>query len=329
MLNRRHVLHGCRELVSFLCAEEEIGSGGGADEDEFGRSERSRTVVVINGLGVGGAISLGREEKPRSVSNASAGADASAEKEDGGGREDDRGEEEKEEDEEGEAKEGGKTKKERKREKKEQRKAEKKAKEAEESGHSKQVSARTMAFDAAMNASIHQRLKTISSRDVQEGVFNLAKELLSLDKATFLRGRMISVIRGIVNFLTGGSTLHKTLYNLHSAYVTGSNVSGGVKWLRELLWPLGEFAEAAPELTELEKDALADKVFKTLLRLVPESLTSVVGEDLAGEGVHLLFDLLQNETILKSISYQLVDAIVLELYPELQIDLDGLHAVED
>jgi hypothetical protein len=41
LLNRRHVLCGCSELVGFLSAAEEVGSGGaGAAEDRWGRSER-------------------------------------------------------------------------------------------------------------------------------------------------------------------------------------------------------------------------------------------------------------------------------------------------
>jgi hypothetical protein len=357
MLDRHHVLSGCSELKNFLSAVDEIKINiGGATEDEFGRSERSRTVVVFNGLGVGGANATNHRNPHygsplRSVSSASEGDESNTGKDEDGDDDNDDDDDDYDDDISGQndrsdyEEEGGGDVMDSSdgngRRKPAKKKKSKKKKEALDHGggehhvaggggaHSKQVSARAMAFEAAMNASIHQRLNMVSSREVQEGIFDLCKELLSLDKANFLRGRMISVIRGVVNFMTGGSTLHKTLYNLHLKHVTGNNIGGGVKWLRELLWPEGEWGEAAPELTSLEKEELAKKVFESLPKYVPEALSSVVGVDLAGEGINLVFDLLQNETILKSISYQLIDAIILELYPELQIDLDGLHAVED
>ncbi|GMH92396.1 hypothetical protein TL16_g12336 [Triparma laevis f. inornata] len=189
--------------------------------------------------------------------------------------------------------------------------------------------ARAMAFQAAMAASIKERLKEVSLREVQEGIFDLVKELLSLDKATFLRGRMISVIRGLVNFMTSGSSFHKTLLKLHNQYLTGETIGTGVKWVRELLWPNGEWKEPAEPYTLKERVELEAAVRNGIPALIPDTFTSVVGDELAEEGAKTLHEMIQNPLVLRSISFQLVDLLLLEAYPDLNIDLDALHSVED
>ena len=189
--------------------------------------------------------------------------------------------------------------------------------------------ARATAFQAAMTASINGRLKSIDAKEVQMGIFDLAKELLSLEKAAFLRGRLISVIRGLVTFMTSGSSFHKTLVRLHKRFMTGENFAEVFKRLREILWPGGEFLEQAEPPTLEEKVTLALELENQLREVVPDVLVNVVGQELAEQGLQTLYDIIQNDLVLKSISYQLVDFMLLELYPELNVELDCLHSIED
>ena len=185
------------------------------------------------------------------------------------------------------------------------------------------------AFEKAMRASIKARMKSVSVKDVQESVFELVKEVLSLEHATFLRGRLISVIRGAAIFMTSGGSFHKTLLKMHDQYLTAKNVAGGVAWIRELLWPGGEWGEAGEELDLEQKVSLATEVHKQLHGAIPEQVISIVGADLGREGADVLFEVMQNDIVLRSIAYQLLDLILLEAYPELKVDLDALHSVED
>ena len=58
-------------------------------------------------------------------------------------------------------------------------------------------------------------------------------------------------------------------------------------------------------------------------------MTSVVGDELAEEGAKTLHEMIQNPLVLRSMAYQLLDLLLLEAYPDLNIDLDALHSVED
>ncbi|GMH57490.1 hypothetical protein TrST_g3950 [Triparma strigata] len=319
LLNRRHVLWSSAELVDFLCASDSIGRDAEGVEDDWGRTEGSRSVVMMGGVGFGGSKTeeMEREMGGDILTNSSrivadslnqssatvglVGTAVSKSSRHVTGML-----------------------------KKKNKDAPQNAKEVEAEGKSKSnTDARAMAFQAAMAASIKERLKEVSLREVQEGIFDLVKELLSLDKATFLRGRMISVIRGLVNFMTSGSSFHKTLLKLHNQYLTGETISTGVKWVRELLWPKGEFKEAAPPYTLQEKVELEAAVANGLPALIPDTLTSVVGDELAEEGAKTLHEMIQNPLVLRSMAYQLLDLLLLEAYPDLNIDLDALHSVED
>ena len=67
---------------------------------------------------------------------------------------------------------------------------------------------------------------------------------------------------------------------------------------------------------------------KNLDKIIPELIVNVVGEKMAHEGAGILLELAQNEIIMKSLSFILLDCVILELYPELIIDLDVLNSLE-
>tara|TARA_B110000971_G_C19826336_1_gene415782 strand:- start:173 stop:424 length:252 start_codon:yes stop_codon:yes gene_type:complete len=70
------------------------------------------------------------------------------------------------------------------------------------------------------------------------------------------------------------------------------------------------------------------QVKKNLDKIIPELIVNVVGEKMAHEGAGILLELAQNEIIMKSLSFILLDCVILELYPELSIDLDVLNSLE-
>ena len=325
LLNRRHVLWASSEVVDFLCAWEGVGNTGDG-EDEFGRSECNRSVVMMGGVGFGGSKTeeILKGAKERNVdtyvrlqhNQTSSGLTSFGLV--------------------------GSTLKEPKRNgSKKDAKRDGRKGDDDKRGHEKglpghhqvdsetALEAKALRFQAAMAASIKDRLKSVGAREVQEGIFDLCRQILSLDQATFLRGRLISVIRGVVSFVTSGNSFHKTLIRLHNEHLTGDTCAAAIKWLRELLWPNGEWMTPAPPYTLRERVELAAKVEANLNDLLPETFVSVVGDELASNAAQTLFEMIQNPVILRSIAYQLLDLIFLEIYPDLNIDLDALHSVED
>jgi len=67
-----------------------------------------------------------------------------------------------------------------------------------------------------------------------------------------MRSRIIAVVKSMAFFLTE-KTFYKTLISLHKKHVTGEKVATCFKYLRETIWPNGEWMEPAEELTEQEK----------------------------------------------------------------------------
>ncbi|GMI56943.1 hypothetical protein ScalyP_jg10439, partial [Parmales sp. scaly parma] len=185
----------------------------------------------------------------------------------------------------------------------------------------------SFAHNTALMASVQGRIKTVSYKDVQQNVFELAKNLFDLDKANFMRSRIIAVVKSMAFFLTE-KTFYKTLISLHKKHVTGEKVATCFKYLRETIWPNGEWMEPAEELTEQEKKENYLQVKKNLDKIIPELIVNVVGEKMAHEGAGILLELAQNEIIMKSLSFILLDCVILELYPELSIDLDVLNSLE-
>ena len=326
LLNRRHVLWSSAEVLDFLCASEGIGAAGDA-EDELGRSECSRSVVMMGGVGFGGSRTeeILSEAKDRNIGAnlvlqhalaSSSKANPSAE---------------------AVGLVGATLKEPKKKGRKEKKKEENgKASHSNGSGQANHhhdsdqaLEAKAFRFQAAMAASVIDRLKSVGAREVQEGIFDLSRVLLSLDKATFLRGRLIAVIKGLVSFMTSGGSFHKTLVRLHNEYLTGETVAAGIKCIRELLWPDGNWMVPAPPYTLRDKVELAETVQANLDSLIPDTLTSVVGDELAGNAAQLLFEVFQNPLLLRSISYQLLDLILLEVYEDLTIDLDAMNSVDD
>ena len=185
---------------------------------------------------------------------------------------------------------------------------------------------KSFAYKTALMASIQARIRSINAKDVQENVFDLVNNIFNLDKANFLRGRVIAVVRGMAFFLTENQ-FYKTLLNYHRLYVNEASISGVLKYVRELLWPQGEWAESVPPMTDDEKERIYGEAFGKIHSIIPEVVTNVLGEPLAKDGVNIVFEMVQNEVVLKSFVYMLVDLILLELYPEMSIDLDSYNAV--
>ncbi len=58
------------------------------------------------------------------------------------------------------------------------------------------------------------------------------------------------------------------------------------------------------------------------MQLMPEQAKVVLGENMVDDGIELLHEMLQNEIVLKTLVYQLMDLLLIEIFPELK---DYLH----
>jgi hypothetical protein len=169
----------------------------------------------------------------------------------------------------------------------------------------------------AMLESIRSRIERVKLSEVRVSIFDLIRYTFDLDNASFFRNRMVAALKTMSFALTSGQGFKKTLLNIYMKYLTGKSIASYVKYLREKLWPGGVIFTSAPELTLQEKQELMQKSSKLLHQAFPDQLSALLGQENTDNGIDILHEMLQNRVVLKSISYMMIDALLLEVFPEI------------
>ncbi|XP_075874099.1 sorting nexin-14-like isoform X5 [Nelusetta ayraudi] len=77
------------------------------------------------------------------------------------------------------------------------------------------------------------------------------------------------------------------------------------------------FCESSPSRSSHDRQRRAKKTFEEMMSYIPDFVGKCIGEDAKYEGVRLLFDGLQQPVLNKQLTYVLLDIAILELFPEL------------
>ena len=161
------------------------------------------------------------------------------------------------------------------------------------------------------------RIRKVKFSNVRNVCFDIVRNLFDLDNASFFRSRMISALKTMSYAVTSAHEFKKMMLECHLTYINGKNLSEYIKMIREILWPDGVFFSPSPPLTETEKNDLESDSLKILCQTFPDQVKTVLGHDISNEGLFILHELLQNRVVLKSITYMILDAILLEMFPEM------------
>ncbi len=184
----------------------------------------------------------------------------------------------------------------------------------------------------ALLESIRKRVERVKLSQVRANFFDLMRYIFDLDNASFFRNRMVAALKTISFTMTSGQGFKKTLLNFHMNYMTGESIASYINFLREKIWPGGVIFTSAPELSIKEKEALMEKSSGLLHQAFPDQLSAILGQENTDIGLDILHEMLQNRVVLKSMSYMMMDALWLELFPEIGDILtcsNSLDHVED
>jgi len=163
------------------------------------------------------------------------------------------------------------------------------------------------------------RAGEIRLKDVRRSIFRLLKHLFDLDNASFFRSRIISVLKTMSVAVASVQDFHLLLFKSHVDYMNGEYISGWIYYMVEMFWPKGIFYTKAPPLTEEEQFDLRQNSKKMLSKVFPDQLRTVLGKH-TDEGLDMLHEMLQNQLVLKSMGYMIMDLVWVELFPELNDD---------
>jgi len=92
-----------------------------------------------------------------------------------------------------------------------------------------------------------------------------------------------------------------------------------IDWLTELIWPGGKLFEGKPPVTTEEKEALKIEALRLLKNSMPVAVRTLLGKEHCMDAMENLFEFLQMDVLLQHFAYSVLDSLVLELFPELDL----------
>lgn len=164
---------------------------------------------------------------------------------------------------------------------------------------------------------IGTRIEKVKLAQVRANFFDLFRFTFDLDNASFFRNRMVAALKTMSYALTSSHGFKKTLLDFHVDYLSGKSVAYYIHYLREKIWPDRVIYTSSPPLTIEEKRELMTKSSSLLHEAFPDQLSTILGQENTGEGIDILHEMLQNRVVLKSILYMMMDAVWLEIFPEI------------
>lgn len=151
---------------------------------------------------------------------------------------------------------------------------------------------------------------------IAEPIYHLLSEIFDLTGPfKFLRKSLISFVQ-----LTYGGTINRQIRDLISGCFDETNLHHYLSSLLKTLWPVNDVEEEKPipERTDDMKEMTAHAAKTLIVDNIPDILCHLVGAQNAKNGSTKLFEVLQNETYNKQLIYDLLEVLLVEIFPEIK-----------
>jgi sorting nexin-25 len=149
-----------------------------------------------------------------------------------------------------------------------------------------------------------------------EPMYHLLSEIFDLTGPfKFLRKSLISFVQ-----LTYGGTINRQLRDLVFSYFDEASLHQYASSCLKTFWPTDddEVAKEVPERTDDMKEMTAHAARSLIIDNIPDILCSLVGQQNAKNGLLKMFEVLQNETYNKQLIYDLLEVLLVEVFPEIK-----------
>jgi sorting nexin-25 len=119
--------------------------------------------------------------------------------------------------------------------------------------------------------------------------------------------------------LTYGGTINRQIRDLINGCFDENNLHHYLSSLLKTLWPANDEDEKGnPERTDDMKEMTAHAAKSLIIDNIPDILSNLVGAQNAKNGSVKLFEILQNETYNKQLIYDLLEVLLVEIFPEIK-----------
>lgn len=151
---------------------------------------------------------------------------------------------------------------------------------------------------------------------IAEPLYHLLSEIFDLTGPfKFLRKSLISFVQ-----LTYGGTINRQVRDLILGCFDENNLHHYLSSLLKALWPANDVDEdkPVPERTDDMKEMTAHAAKSLIIDNIPDILQNLVGAQNAKNGSIKIFEILQNEAYNKQLIYDLLEVLLVELFPEIK-----------
>lgn len=150
---------------------------------------------------------------------------------------------------------------------------------------------------------------------IAEPIYLLLSEIFDLTGPfKFLRKSLISFVQ-----LTFGSSINRQLRDIISSYFDESSLHHYGTTCLKNFWPADEDStKVVPERTDDMKEMTSLAARSLIIDNIPDILCSLVGQQNAKNGSIKIFEILQNETYNKQLIYDLLEVLLVEVFPEIK-----------
>lgn len=151
---------------------------------------------------------------------------------------------------------------------------------------------------------------------IAEPIYHLLSEIFDLTGPfKFLRKSLISFVQ-----LTYGGTINRQIRDLITGCLDETNLHHYLSSLLKALWPVNDVDEdkPVPERTDDMKEMTALAAKSLVIDNIPDILQNLVGAQNAKNGSIKIFEILQNEAYNKQLIYDLLEVLLVEIFPEIK-----------
>lgn len=148
---------------------------------------------------------------------------------------------------------------------------------------------------------------------IAEPIYHLLSEIFDL--TGFFRKSLISFVQ-----LTYGGTINRQIRDLISTCFDETNLHHYLSSLLKTLWPVNDDEEeiSIAQRTDDMKEITAHAAKSLIIENIPDILSNLVGAQNAKNGSVKIFEILQNETYNKQLIYDLLEVLLIEIFPEIK-----------
>lgn len=153
-----------------------------------------------------------------------------------------------------------------------------------------------------------------AKEDISDSLYDLVCEIFSLKKAQHLIRRAIITLFQVLF----GNTINRQLKDSVNQLTGESFIKKQLMKFRDSFWPDGVLAEPNDPISEDDAKLTYLLAKQYLINNIPDVFLNLIGQQNARKGFLKVFEALQNKKANKQLFYDILEAFILELSPELR-----------